>query len=140
MAHIKRVYRQESEETQFSILQQKFDELNSGPQGGGDVWHALVQPDKRASSWVCVMIAIFNTIAGNGIINIFSTQIFDGIAKMGTYSVLTTKQEVYLVGFSGFVGAVLSFWTVTMLSRRTIFAGGHFIMGGCLILSGYFVQ
>jgi hypothetical protein len=89
---------------------------------------------------MCVLVALFNTIAGNGIVNIFSTLIFDGITRMGGVSVLTTKQENYLVGFSGLIGAVLSFWSVTYFSRRTIFVGGHFIMGVLLFLVGYFIE
>ena len=77
--------------------------------GHDSVWHALTYPYQRNSSWMCVLVALFNTIAGNGIVNIFSTLIFDGITRMGGVSVLTTKQENYLVGFSGLIVAILSF-------------------------------
>lgn len=89
---------------------------------------------------MCILVAFFNTIAGNGIVNIFSTLIFDGITRMGGVSVLTTKQADYLVGFSGLVGAIVSFWSVPYFSRRTIFVGGHLIMGILLFLLGYFIE
>lgn len=89
---------------------------------------------------MCILVAFFNTIAGNGIVNIFSTLIFDGITRMGGVSVLTTKQADYLVGFSGVVGAIVSFWSVPYFSRRTIFVGGHLIMGILLFLLGYFIE
>jgi hypothetical protein len=92
LRHIRKVYSPESSGVQLQIFQKKLNEHMSQTTDGHDsVWRALTHPDQRNSSWMCVLVALFNTIAGNGIVNIFSTLIFDGITRMGGVSVLNTK-------------------------------------------------
>lgn len=87
-----------------------------------------------------IVIAFFNNMSGIGIINIFSTAIFENIMNKGSVSSLSVKQENYLIGLSGLVGAIISFWSCTYLTRRTIFIGGHFLMSMCLFLVAYFID
>lgn len=89
---------------------------------------------------MCWVIAVFNNMSGIGIINIFSTAIFENIKLKGAQSALTVKQENYLIGLSGLVGAILSFWSCTYFTRRAVFIGGHAIMSILLFMVAYFID
>lgn len=43
------------------------------------------------AAWMCWVIAVFNNMSGIGIINIFSTAIFENIKLKGAQSALTVK-------------------------------------------------
>lgn len=92
------------------------------------------------AAWMCWVIAVFNNMSGIGIINIFSTAIFENIKLKGAQSALTVKQENYLIGLSGLVGAILSFWSCTLFTRRTVFIGGHALMSFLLFMVAYFID
>ena len=53
---------------------------------------------------------------------------------------LTSKQDSYFVGFASLLGAILSYYSVAIFSRRSIFIGGHFFMGVLMIMSGYYIH
>ena len=79
-------------------------------------------------------------MTGIGIINIFSTAIFENVHKAAVNHKLTLSQENYYIGLSGFSGAVLSLWSIRLLSRRAIFIGGHFVMMILLFLVAYYID
>ena len=89
---------------------------------------------------MCIAVAIFNNLAGIGIINIFATQIFDTILRRGAHSKLSAKQDTYFIGGAAFLGSILSYIVISTFSRRTIFIGCHFFMGALLMLTGYFIR
>jgi hypothetical protein len=89
---------------------------------------------------MCVVIAFFNNMTGIGIINIFSTTIFENVHKGQSLRTLSLKQENYYIGLSGLVGAILSLWTIRYLSRRAIFIGGHLIMAVLLFAVAYYID
>ena len=89
---------------------------------------------------MCVVVAFFNNMSGIGIINIFSTTIFENIHKGQVVRGMSLKQENYYIGLSGVIGAVLSLWTIKYLSRRAIFIGGHLIMAVFLFMVAHFID
>jgi hypothetical protein len=52
---------------------------------------------------------------------------------------MTAKEDAYFLGLAGLIGAILSFYSVAIFSRRTLFIGGHFFMGVLLLMSAYFI-
>ena len=76
-------------------------------------------------------------MSGINILNVYAPTIFDNIRKStGAKGGLSTEQDVYFVGAAGFVGAVLANFTVAYFSRRTLFIGGHALMGVFLATVG----
>ena len=89
---------------------------------------------------MCLIVSLFNNLSGIGIINIYATYIFETILKRGAVSKLTAKQDTYFIGGATLLGAMLSYYSIAIFSRRAIFIGGHFMMGALLMLTGYFIQ
>jgi hypothetical protein len=58
----------------------------------------------------------------------------------GAYSKYLIKQENNFIGYSALLGAILSFYTVSLFSRRALFVGGHFIMCVMMFLTGFYVD
>jgi len=88
-----------------------------------------------------VLVAVFNIASGIGIVNVYSVLIFETILQMkGSGAKLTAKQDMYFIGLSNFIGAILSYYSVSIFSRRTVFVGGHFFMGVLLFLTGYYIH
>ena len=114
--------------------------MESNSSEGDSLWHALTDPQMRGSSYVSLVTALFNNLTGIGIINIYSTAIFETILRSGAPSKLTIKQDNTFIGYAGVAGAIFSFWTVQYFSRRAIFVGGHFFMAVFLFLSGYYID
>ena len=79
-------------------------------------------------------------MSGINIINSYSSNIFDEIAKKGAVSALTPSQQNLYIGLSGFTGAAFAGMTVSALSRRMIFIGGHVVMGFLLFLVALFID
>lgn len=104
------------------------------------VWHALTDPNQRASTWISVIIGIFNIFSGIGIINIYVTAIFESILKKGAVARLTAKEDAYFMGLAGVTGAFLSYYSVAIFTRRALFIGGHFFMGALQLMCGFFIQ
>lgn len=105
-----------------------------------NAWNVFTLPESMGAAWMCWVIAVFNNMSGIGIINIFSTAIFENIKLKGAQSALTVKQENYLIGLSGLVGAILSFWSCTYFTRRQVFIGGHAFMSILLFMVAYFID
>lgn len=101
---------------------------------------ALTDPSMSGSSWVCIAVSIFNCLCGIGIINIYATQIFNNILANGSHSRLSAKEDTYFIGGAAFLGSILSYYSIAIFSRRTIFIGGHFMMAALLTLTGYFIR
>lgn len=89
---------------------------------------------------MAIVIAFFNNMSGIGVVNIYCITIFDALQRKGAISRLTAIEDSYYIGLSGFVGAVLSYYTVSLLSRRAVFIGGHLCMAVLLFATAYFVQ
>ena len=89
---------------------------------------------------MAILIAIFNNMSGIGIVSIYAISIFDNIAKQGGASHFSALQDSYFVSLSGVIGAMLSYYTVALFSRRAIFIGGHFLMAVCLFAAAFFIQ
>ena len=105
-----------------------------------NVWNQFTNSPNRSAAWMCIVIAFFNNMTGIGIINLFSTSIFEAVHKGSLARTLSLKQENYYIGLSGLVGAVLSLWTIKYLSRRAIFIGGHLVMGILLFMVAHFID
>ena len=137
---IARIYSSEDAKTHETIYESKVQASSGSAGKEGSVIGAMTDPRKSGSSWMCVWVAIFNNLAGIGIINIFATQIFDTILSRGAHSKLTAKQDTYFIGGAAFLGAILSYYSIAIFTRRTIFIGGHFFMGTLLLLTGFFIR
>lgn len=87
-----------------------------------------------------IFVAIFNNISGIGIINIYTIAIFEQMKRKGAQSSMTSLEDSYYIGFASLLGAILSYYTISMFTRRAIFVGGHFIMAALLFISAYFTQ
>lgn len=91
-----------------------------------------------------ILVAVFNVLSGISIITVYAIIIFEKLLNNGQLkgrSVrLTSKQDSYFVGFASLLGAILSYYSVAIFSRRSIFIGGHFFMGVLLIMSGYYIH
>jgi hypothetical protein len=141
MKLISRVYAREDGTAHRAIYDQQAQILSkSSNENGGSVLGALTDERTSGSSWMCIAVAIFNNLGGVGIVNIFATQIFDTVLSRGASSKLSAKQDTYFIGGAAFVGAILSYYSIAIFSRRTIFIGGHFFMAALLTLTGYFIR
>ena len=103
------------------------------------IWYALMDPEIRNASWTCIAIALFNNFTGQSLICIYSTNIFENINNMGSRSKFDIKMENNFIGYAACVGAILSYYSVAFFKRKTLFVGGHFIMGALLLMSGYYI-
>ena len=68
-------------------------EKKKGKSAPDTLYHALTDPSMRSASWMCIFISLFGILAGNGIINMYSTAIFDGVSRMGSATPLSSKQQ-----------------------------------------------
>ena len=94
----------------------------------------MSNPNYRRATWTCMGLAFANQMAGINIINLLSTPIFQKLSNDITLT-NTIKFDNYFLGGCGFVGSVLANVTVTFLSKRAVFIGGHaFIMIGLLLI------
>lgn len=57
---------------------------------------------------------------------------------MGSHSRFDIKTENNFIGYSACIGAILSYYSVAFFKRKTLFVGGHFVMGALLLMSGYY--
>lgn len=94
----------------------------------------------RHASWICIIIALFNNLSGQGIICTFSTAIFERVQSLGARSRFDIKMENNMIGYAAVVGAILSYYSISLFSRKSLFVGGHFLMGVLLILSGFYID
>ena len=107
------------------------------------VWTMLTDAKFRKSTWMAIWVAVANIICGICLVNGFAMMIFEKLNlnnSLGKYNKFTTKQDCYCVGFANIIGAMASYYTISMFSRRTIFIGGHLLMGMILCLSGYLMS
>jgi len=101
-------------------------------------WHALTDPSMRNSSYICIAISLFNNLTGQSLICMYSTAIFEGLASKGSLSHYVVKQENNFIGWAAVVGAVCSYYTVSWMTRRALFVGGHFIMAVLMLMCGLY--
>ena len=101
---------------------------------------SLCHKDYRTATWLVIFIVIAIQMAGVNVINIYTKVIFDAIEKEGGVSSLSAKTQSYFIGISGFFGAICAGFTVLYFSRRTIFIGGHSIIGVCMLAIGLFID
>jgi hypothetical protein len=59
---------------------------------------------------------------------------------LGGHSIFTTTQQTYYIGAAAFTGAMLSYYSVKIFSRRALFIGGHFLMAAMYFIGGYFIK
>jgi len=93
---------------------------------------------------MAIWIAVSNIVSGICLVNGFVILIFDKLNNFnfehhGKINKYTAKQDSYVVGFANIMGAIASYYTIKLFSRRSIFVGGHLLMGTILVISGYFV-
>jgi hypothetical protein len=62
------------------------------------------------------------------------------MTSKGAISRYQVKQENNFIGYAAVAGALLSVFSVSTFSRRTLFIGGHFLMGILMFLCGFYVQ
>jgi hypothetical protein len=98
-----------------------------------------MDPASRNATWTCIAIALFNNFTGQSLICIYSTNIFEDINMLGSHSRFDIKTENNFIGYSACIGAILSYYSVAFFKRKTLFVGGHFIMGALLLMSGYYI-
>ena len=93
----------------------------------------------RNSTWICIAIALFNNFTGQSLICMYSTAIFEDINILGSKSRFDIKTENNFIGYASMIGAILSYYSVAFFKRKTLFVGGHFLMGSLLFMSGYYI-
>ena len=98
-----------------------------------------MDPALRNSTWVCIAISLFNNFTGQTLICMYSTTIFEDITILGSRSRFDTKTENNFVGYASVIGAILSYYSVAFFKRKTLFVGGHFLMGTLLLMAGYYI-
>lgn len=93
---------------------------------------------------MAILISIFNILSGISIVTVYAIIIFEKLLQPGQSNKkaarLTSKQDSYFVGFASVLGAILSYYSIAIFTRRAIFIGGHFFMGVLLIMSGYYIK
>jgi hypothetical protein len=91
-----------------------------------------------------IFVSVFNILSGISIVTVYAIIIFEKLLNngqtKGRAARLTSKQDSYFVGFASLTGAILSYYSVAIFSRRAIFIGGHFFMGVLLGMSGYYIH
>jgi hypothetical protein len=70
----------------------------------------------------------------------YSSHIFEDITMMGSRSRFSINTENNFLGYASVVGAILSYYSVSFFKRKTLFVGGHFIMGVLLMMAGYYIH
>jgi MFS family permease len=95
---ISKVYSSYSKEDHEAIYYEKRRiakeaEKKKGLGSQDSLYHSLTDPSQRSASWMCIFISLFGILSGNGIINMYSTAIFDGVSRMGSNSPLSSKQQ-----------------------------------------------
>jgi len=105
------------------------------------VWRTLTDANLRGSTWMAIFVSVFNILSGISIVTVYAIIIFEKLLNQkGSAARLTSKQDSYFVGFASLMGAILSYYSVAIFSRRAIFIGGHFFMGVLLVMSGYYIH
>ena len=88
--------------------------------------------------------SVFNILSGVSIVTVYAIIIFEKLLNngqpKGKAARLTSNQDSYFVGFASLTGAILSYYSIAIFSRRAIFIGGHFFMGVLLMTSGYYIH
>ena len=146
---IKTIFSRENSLTHEIIYKDKLEQHQKAlreKEGGSDsVWRTLTDPNIRGSAWMAIFTAIFNIFSGISIVTVYAIIIFEKLIQPNGQlkskpARLTSKQDSYFVGFAGFLGAILSYYSIAIFSRRAIFIGGHFFMGILLVMSGYYIH
>lgn len=90
---ISKVYPKESSAVHLKIYEEKHEAYQTQLQNAveDNAWNVFTKPETRGAAWICWVIAVFNNMSGIGIINIFSTAIFENIKSKGAESTLTLK-------------------------------------------------
>lgn len=92
----------------------------------------------RSATWVCLMVALANTLAGINLVNQYATtiysQIADEIRASGNEPTLNAATCVLLVGIIGFFASLTALCTIRGLTRRKLFIGGHSGIAIALVL------
>ena len=99
----------------------------------------MTDRNQRGSSYISLATSIFNNLSGQSVICIYSTAIFEMMTSKGAISRYQVKQENNFIGYAAVVGAMLSYFSVSFFSRRTLFIGGHFLMGVLMFATGFYV-
>ena len=100
----------------------------------------------RKSTWMGIWVAFFNICSGVCFITVYAIIIFEKLLKTDSTNLslkpmhLTSKQDSYFVGFASLFGAMASYYSIALFSRRTIFVGGHLLMGALLVVSGFYIR
>ena len=100
---------------------------------------ALFDVNYRYATWLCIGLAFFFQMSGMNIVSIYSTTIFENMSKVSD-SPLSVKTDNYFIGVAGLFGALTSPLPFKYLSMRTVFIGGHCIMGLLLCASYLFIK
>jgi len=62
------------------------------------------------------------------------------MTSKGAVSRYQVKQENNFIGYVAVAGAFLSYFSCSLLSRRMLFVGGHFIMCVLMFMTGNYVE
>lgn len=92
------------------------------------------------ATWIGMFVGFANSMAGVNAIYIYAKVIYDDIDSKSDSLSLTPTQCTYVIGVIGFIGALLSHYTIKAFSRRTLFIGFHFMIGVCLVCVSIFVE
>jgi hypothetical protein len=84
-------------------------------------------------TWICFFLNVFNQASGINAINIYATRLLLNLQDStdGQFPV-SPKTGTYLIGVSNCLFALLAFFPVTYLGRKTSFLYGQFSMGLCI--------
>lgn len=83
----------------------------------------------KRSSWIAIALTASVWLCGFQVILNYANNIITQISTEDSW--LDPRQSTYALGFSQFIGSVISLWAVTKFGRRTLLLVGHI---GCSIL------
>lgn len=129
------VHEQVYEQLRESLCQSKPNISNS---------ETLCGREYRVGTWVCIMVAAANTLAGVNLINQYANTIYSQIeaeiVKNGKTPTLSGSTCVQIVGIVGFLASTTALCTVRGLTRRAFFIGGHTVISIALVLCIVFYE
>lgn len=87
MTMIKNIHPQENEESHELVLQELAYQLAKPVDAiAPSLTQTLISPDHRAATWICLFLALGQAMSGCSVINIYTEQIFQDLAKNGEKS------------------------------------------------------
>lgn len=99
---------------------------------------ALFKEEFRRATWICFILAIFNQMTGLNAIMMYSNNMLDTLNNDGNNFPLTPAQGTYVIGITGFIGALLGQPVINRTPRKLNFLAWQGVMGISMCLTAIF--